>query len=343
MSVMVGADVAALRGLGVTLVREAGRLRAARSELTAALARSAWRGRDADAFRQAWTERVAVRLAETADRLHEAGTDARQQADEQERASDSGGAWAGAAPKPGDARTGRDPGQAVSPDDPDAPTSGNGYQIGPPRTPALTWDEDFVYDSQDPTWGDRVEYATWRAKGLGGSLLFEDGGAFYLHYMNNSGDPYDYDLGEGYSEDDGVRASVNAQVAATAQGVDELARTSGQQQFTVTGPASPNAQYPTTENWQKAIGGHQQWSSAAVTVEGDRVTMVVTVHAEDRYNFNRGQADIGSGTPDDVNGRFTEVGLAQPFDSTGTMTRTLSWTLGDPPGADVVNDTMEGR
>lgn len=98
----------------------------------------------------------------------------------------------------------------------------------------------------------------------------------------------------------------------------------------MTGDAHPGGRhYPVTENWQKTIGGHQTWSSADVKVEGDRVTMKVTVHGEDYYNFNHGQADIASGAKDDENGRFTELGWAKPFKSHGEVTRTVTWTLGD--------------
>ncbi|MCC2317924.1 hypothetical protein [Cellulomonas chengniuliangii] len=101
----------------------------------------------------------------------------------------------------------------------------------------------------------------------------------------------------------------------------------------MTGGATPTTSYPVTENWQKTIGGYQQWSSADVAVSGGVVTMTVTVHAEDYYNFNRGQADIASNAPDDENGRFTEVGWAKPFPTTGTLTRTVTWPIGNPASA----------
>ena len=67
---------------------------------------------------------------------------------------------------------------------------------------------------------------------------------------------------------------------------------SGNAGFSMSGDALPTSAYPVTENWQKSVGGYQQWSSADVAVDGTTVTMTVTVHAEDYYNFNRGQADI---------------------------------------------------
>ena len=101
----------------------------------------------------------------------------------------------------------------------------------------------------------------------------------------------------------------------------------------MTGAANGTTSYPVTENWQKTVGGYQQWSSADVVVSGDTVSMTVTVHAEDYDNVNRGQADIASAAPDDENGRFTEIGWAMPFPTSGTLTRTVTWPLGDPASA----------
>ena len=85
---------------------------------------------------------------------------------------------------------------------------------------------------------------------------------------------------------------------------------------------------PETENWQKSLVGIR-WSSADITVTGDQATMVVTVHAADRYNVNRDEADIATGAPNTQNGRFAELGWAKGFDVSGELTRTVSWTIGD--------------
>jgi hypothetical protein len=113
---------------------------------------------------------------------------------------------------------------------------------------------------------------------------------------------------------------------------DETGRTS----FSITGDAG-QAAYPKTENWQKTLGGYTTWGSGNVRIEGNTAIMEVTVHAEDRYNFNRGQSDIATKTPDDENGRFAELGWAKSFDVSGTITRTVTWELGSsaPP---VVSD-----
>ncbi len=72
-------------------------------------------------------------------------------------------------------------------------------------------------------------------------------------------------------------------------------------------------------------------------VDGDRVEMTVTVHGEDYYNFNRGQSDIATDLKDDENGRFTELGWAKPFPSSGTVVRTITWTLGDVATAETTS------
>ena len=89
--------------------------------------------------------------------------------------------------------------------------------------------------------------------------------------------------------------------------------------------------YPATENWQKAIGGHSIWISASVTVAADKesrlptFTMFMTIHAEDRYNFNPGQHDIATGIPDADNGLFEITGLAKQYTQYATLTQIETW------------------
>lgn len=83
------------------------------------------------------------------------------------------------------------------------------------------------------------------------------------------------------------------------------------------------------ENWDKAIGQHAIWGSGNVTVRGDQATMEITLHAEDRYNFNAGAHDKATGIPNEENGRFESLGWARSYNSHGSLTRTVTWTL--PP------------
>jgi hypothetical protein len=84
------------------------------------------------------------------------------------------------------------------------------------------------------------------------------------------------------------------------------------------------------QNWQKAIGGHSIWISANifVRVTGSRLptfTLHMTIHAEDRYNFNPGQKDIATKIPDEENGIFEITGLAKQYTQYGEYYHMESW------------------
>ena len=208
------------------------------------------------------------------------------------------------------------------------------FVIGPPTKPHIDWDEDFKYGSVfPPTPKDYLNREKWKAKLEGGRLLrpdLDDATEMYKHYWENNGRPIKFDYEEAYREDSGVRINVEDQISRAQRGAEDLIR-AGNRSFSMTGDPNLSRAYPTTENWQKAIGAYQQWSSADVKVDGDKVTMTVTVHAEDHYNFNRSNVDIATGAPDNENGRFTELGWAKPFDSHGGITRTVTWQLGHAP------------
>lgn len=220
-----------------------------------------------------------------------------------------------------------------------------GYDFGAPKKPQLTWDEDFVYGSKHAGLHDHLAKAKWMAMLSGGRVLkpgLDDATSFYAHYWDNNGEPARFDYEEAYREDSGIRTSINHEVGRTASAVETMVG-HGNTSFSITGPPHLNSTPADTENWQKAIGGHQQWSSADVTMNNGVVTMQVTVHGEDHYNFNRGQADIASGAPDNANGRFTEIGWAKPFDSSGEVTRTVTWPVGEPPSDPDVGTSDENR
>jgi hypothetical protein len=90
---------------------------------------------------------------------------------------------------------------------------------------------------------------------------------------------------------------------------------------------------PSTEDWQKTIGDHSLWLSADATVQSKplarrrEVKIVLTLHAEDMYNFDPGKADIATGMPDSMNGRLEVVGLAHEFLTTGTAVRTITFSV----------------
>ncbi|EWC60054.1 hypothetical protein UO65_4620 [Actinokineospora spheciospongiae] len=217
--------------------------------------------------------------------------------------------------------------------DADVTTTADGkYHTGPPEKPTFTFDEDFAYDSADSELSDHLAKAKWLAQLRGAQALglMPDATEMYEHYWDNTGAPKEWDYEKAYREDSGIRQGVDSEVTRAARAAEELIR-SGRTDFSMTGAPTGAEPYPKTENWQKAVGGYQIWSHGNVKVEGNRVTMVVTVEGQDRYNFNRGQSDIATGASDNGNGRFTEIGWAKPFDTHGSMTKTITWELGHPP------------
>ncbi len=330
-----GADPDVLDATAARLDGCAGESRHARTAVDQAVSAlaGAWGGPDFEGFRSSW-HRSAPTLDHLEASLRGMGIRLRENARAQRGASGSGGAGG----------TGG-PGGAVPASFPVSPVGGgggvaggsggpvDGYDFGDPTRPDIEWDEGFVYDSKEAGWRDHLAKAEWMAKLHGGRLIatdLDDATAMYAHYWDNDGEPIRFDYEEGYREDANIRRSVEVEVGRTAAAVDAMVR-AGNTDFRVTGDPHPNAAYPETENWQKTIGGYQQWSTADVSVENGMVTMEVTVHAEDYYNFNPHQSDIATGAGDDENGRFTEIGWARPFPSSGDLTRTVTWPVGDPP------------
>jgi len=367
---MWGADVAGLRRLAQEVDGAAQSLTSLTSTLSSVVASSRWTGRDGDDFRGVWDGMCVGALRSCAATLSEAAETLRRDADQQDTASTTDTAGGGGTPVGGTGTgTGTPSGvggggggggggplamavpvgfhpTAPTTDPGDAPgvPGGETYVVGPPTRPDIAWDEDFEYASDDnPTWGDRASWLEWSTKAEATRVHpgLQDAGAIYRHYLGNSGEDYEFDYAAAYADDAGVTANVDAEVANAQAGAERLIA-EGHTDFSMTGDPSPSPVYPESENWQKTIGGYQQWSSSDVTVDGDQATMVITVHAEDRYNFNAGQSDIASGTPDDVNGRFTELGWAQPFDSSGSVQLTVTWTIGDA-GSAVVEPVPEER
>ncbi|MCS5715705.1 hypothetical protein NVV95_14235 [Herbiconiux sp. CPCC 205716] len=356
MTGFVGADVAELRRLAKSVATSGERLAAIRSALTSDIGRASWGGPDGVEFTSTWNGQLAPALQKVGAGLAAAAESLLRNADEQDATSQEGAAGGGTGPvlstMPAWVGGGQTPvfstmpawfDSGTNPFSPHGPgtdpvTTGDGqYTIGPPDRPTFQWDEDFEYDSESPNPGDYVSAAEWKAKLAGAGILkrdLDDGMDAYSHYWDNTGDPWEFDYEEAVREDPVIASNVQSEIERAQAAADELIG-SGGDSFQFTGAASAGDGYPETENWQKAIGGYQQWSSGDVTVDGDQATMVVTVHAEDHYNFNRGQADIASNASDDENGRFTELGWAKPFDSSGSVTRTVTWTVGDPGSVQV--------
>ncbi|MGW1174904.1 RHS repeat-associated core domain-containing protein [Kitasatospora sp. NPDC002543] len=223
------------------------------------------------------------------------------------------------------------------------------YRIGSPAEPNVDFGDDFPYDpSVKATNSDKANYAQWRMKGIAAQVCgktgwkgcdgfqknastFEDSGDAYMHYMDGSGSDYMVNFGKAYEDDENIRQLVDDEVESAQRWAEKIALKTGRKAFSMTGDAVTAAGkhlYPATENWQKALGDFHLWGSADVAVEGNKVTMKLTVHVLDRYDFNLKAKDIGTGTPDSVNGRFATLGLAKPYMTRGGLETTVSWTIG---------------
>ncbi|ADG97212.1 hypothetical protein Srot_0732 [Segniliparus rotundus DSM 44985] len=222
------------------------------------------------------------------------------------------------------------------------------YHVGSPQRPDMTGllDDSYEYGSKESNLADEASWAKWGAMNEGAKLLrpdLDDATRMYSHFRENSGTPMKFDYETAYKEDSSIRANVNEKIAEAQRAAESLVR-NGNTSFSMTGGVNAEGHYPATEDWKKTIGAYYQWASADVRVDGNQVTMEVTVHAEDRYNFNKGgAADMDSGTPDSVNGRFEEIGWAKPFDTSGELTRTVTWTLGEAPNATVSSGSEPER
>lgn len=220
-------------------------------------------------------------------------------------------------------------------------TSGGFSTIEPDRS--IEWDDSFPHGSKagQDTPKDHYNWWKWRAYldvGARGVLDIQDAADFYEHFRDNSGTPKTFDYGRAYKEDAGVRNRVNARLNDSLQAANE-AVAAGMTKTTLYSPATAEGPYPVTQNWRKTIGGHTNYTTTNVEVSGDTVTATVTVYARDRWNFDSGKSDPDSGTPDAVNGRFEELGWAKSFDTSGSMTKTYTWKVGEQPPTLPTNTT----
>lgn len=213
-------------------------------------------------------------------------------------------------------------------------TSGGYTTVQPDRT--MTWDDDFPWGSKrgQATPADYRSWELWKHGPAAARLMGQpDAARCYQHFLDNTGTPLTIDYEKGYEEDRGIRYHVNTELNGALQAANEAAQ-AGQTGITLHSPGSSTGEthtYPETTNWQRTLGDHNTYTETKVEVNGDTVTATVTVHARDKWNFNKGDSDIASGAPDAANGRFEELGWARSFETNGSMTRTYSWKVGQQP------------
>jgi hypothetical protein len=259
------------------------------------------------------------------------------------------------------------------------------YTTGPPRRPPIHHDNGFLQNPNDPrdpnpiptippTDADRQALQDWRNKlewaeraqwlPVGPHTDIEDGLAAYRHFLDGNGQDRTFSYDSFVNGDGAGRTTLENATRDVQLGAEEIYRQmiardpglqSGPVTFSMSGSQiavgnSDKFPYPETENWQKALGGHQIWMSATVTVrppanpgEEPQYSMRMMLHAEDRYNFNPGAADIATGTPDAANGRFESTGLAHQYMNYGTLERDVTWMGGKPEAATSKPVTGNGR
>jgi len=234
------------------------------------------------------------------------------------------------------------------------PTSGP-FALGAPTRPEITHDNGFLetHPPEAPTLDDYVQLAQWRIKLQAAEILRPDlseATASYRHFLDGGGEPRDFSY-EAFVEGDASGALTLQNAIAEAQvhtevlcsGLTDCSLTS--QPFYVGGDDA-RFPYPATENWQKTIGAHPFWISTETTsqvVNGTTIyQMEFTLHAEDRYNFNPGMADIATGTPDSENGRFEITGLGHQYMHYGEITRTVTWQEGQAETTTTIQVPSEG-
>lgn len=224
-------------------------------------------------------------------------------------------------------------------------------------------DDPVPQPTREPTEAEVDYYNSERRRaGIGGFIAGIPGAGFfdsradldhalpaYQHFLNGEGADRTFNY-EAFLKDDAsgqtVRDSALSDVRTAGDQLyadldDQVGTEPGSQitfqmrsdAFTVGG--SSRFPYPDTEDWQKAIGGHSAWTSSEVTVtrqeDGSLMAVAdVTIHAEDRYNFNPGQADIATGAPDSERGVLEETGLAQQYTQTGEAEFQTAWIIGAP-------------
>lgn len=222
--------------------------------------------------------------------------------------------------------------------------SGARYRLGAPARPSsIVWDNGFLdkLKPRKPTAGDYTARVKWAAQLEIAEKLrpdLKEALEAYRHFLYGGGSDRVFSY-ESYVMNDrsgNHPRQRNARHSGWRQGLSW--KRPSVRQFSITGGQIPCGgtslfPYPQTENWQKAIGGHVIWLSGGVKI-ADRAgqTLVscldMTLHAEDRYNFNPGAKDITTGIPDSDNGIFEVTGLAKQYTQTATLRRIIEWQYG---------------
>ena len=233
------------------------------------------------------------------------------------------------------------------------------YHVGPPKRPEIKWDNGFLQNNppREPTLVEQASLLKWRAI-LEGAEAFaphlSDATAAYRHFLYGHGRPRTCSYERYVLNDASGRITLHNAILSIQWGVMQLWKAFHRQSFRLTSnsaikcgvQSSTMFPYPATENWQKAIGYHVIWLSGNVRVTQNSAApsfhLDMTLHAEDRYNFNPDAEDIATGTKDAVNGLFELTGQAHGYTNTSTLHRSISW-VGNRLGNATLQGTPQSR
>ena len=238
--------------------------------------------------------------------------------------------------------------------------------------PAIQHDHGFLDDGtgqidpdklREPNMGDYAALTKGVAQLEGAEMLrpdLVDATRGFRHFLYGQGAPLSLDYERYLRDDSSGQALIEQVLRDTRQGAIE--QDNAWQADHAESPVPDhdfemvsdvfNPPYPATENWQKAIGGHSAWitASVSVTVDNDAQTrylsVALTLHVEDMYNFNPGAADIATGQPDSVYGRLETSGLGHEFLQSGSATRSVVFDeplIGGAPGPSEPSEAIPPR
>jgi hypothetical protein len=242
------------------------------------------------------------------------------------------------------------------------------YSSGPCNRPRIRHDNGFLdkFAKRGPTVAEHLQYQWWVGKlevaEAAQKVPFmphndiSDALAAYRHFLEGTGNQRWFSYERYVANDPSGKITLENAIADAQGGAWEQYQrnykgTPDAEFDMISSVLSANSgsarfPYPSTENWQKAIGAHNFWICAHVKVSGPpamlRFAMEMTVHVEDMYNFNPGAADIATGIPDAANGIFEITGLAKQYLNVSQLSRTVEW-IGKPSEAALVTPSGPGR
>jgi RHS repeat-associated protein len=209
------------------------------------------------------------------------------------------------------------------------------YKVGGmAHAPQYLHDKGFVYDPNAiASEEDEANWDHWGWISLLSSVVpwLRDASKMYAHYRQNTGTQIRIDYARAYKEDKTIKATIDAEIALMKEFVNLVYERDGLTSFEIIGDLQAVLN-GSSENWQKTIGAHYTYGHGIVTITTatGMASMITTFQTEDVYNFNPGQQDIASGTPDAVNGRFAVLGWAKEFKVLGSFTQTITWQVFSP-------------